>query len=453
MKKSMNRLNLMVATTVGTTLEWYDFFLFGACAILVFDKAFFPTHDPFAATLLSLGTFSVGFLARPLGGVLFGIAGDRVGRKRMLVLSVLLMGLGTFAIGLLPTYASIGIYAPLALIILRIVQGIAVGGEASGAIVIIAESMPSESRAWWTSFTMFAGPLANVLTSLVIWAIQGMWGQAAFVEGAWRYAFFLSGILVILGFWTRRRVEESPVFAEMAERSGRIERAPFREAVRHELGRMFQAFFVKASENTFLYIFSTFLIFLATSYLGFSRQDTLVALLRGSAFEVIVVLIAAWISDRIGRRPVLIVGFVASSAASFGLFALQPGASFAALQVAVMLTLACHGIILGAMAAYVVEVFPARTRYTAMSTSYQLASVAGGSVAPLVGTLLLQMGGSSVSIAIYAGAVAVPALITVWLSRETRGVALDHDPEKCAAASPRDKRATRLRGDHVQTTA
>jgi MFS family permease len=368
-----------------------------------------------------LGTFSVGFLARPLGGILFGIAGDKVGRKRMLVLSVLLMGFGTFAIGLLPTYVSIGVYAPLGLVILRFLQGIAVGGEATGAIIIIAESMPRENRAWWTSFTMFAGPLANVLTSLVIWSLQGWWGSAAFVATTWRYAFFLSAILVVLGFWTRRKIEESPVFLDFAEKSGRVERAPFKEAIQHSYKKMFQAFFIKTSENTFLYTFSTFLIFLATSHLGFSRQDTLIALMVGSALEVVVVLISAHISDRIGRRPVLAVGFIASSIASFALFTLTPGASFGALQAAVIICLACHGVILGAMAAYMAEIFPARTRYTAMSTSYQLASVAGGSVAPIVAALLLQMTGSAVVVAAYATVVAVPALMSAYLSRETRG--------------------------------
>jgi MFS family permease len=418
----LKRFNLMVATTVGTTLEWYDFFLFGACTILVFDKTFFSANDPFVATLLSLGTFSVGFLARPLGGIIFGIAGDRFGRKRMLVISILMMGFGTFSIGLLPTYASIGVYAPLALVILRIIQGIAVGGESSGAIPIIAESMPAAHRALWTSFTMLAGPLANVLTSLVIWTIQAVYGPESFAQGAWRVAFFISGILVILGFWTRRRVEESPAFLAYARKSRVVERAPLRQALSHNFIEMMHGFFVKAAENTFLYIFTTFLLFLATSYLKFSRQEALSALLWGSAFEVVVVLIAAYISDRIGRRPVLLVGLVSAAVASFSLFTLRPGASYALLQLAVLCCLSCHGILIGGLAAYMAELFPTRTRYTALSTSYQLASVAGGSVAPLIGTMLLQATGSSVTVALYATAVAIPALISVYRSRESRGV-------------------------------
>ncbi len=418
----MKRFNLMVGMTVGTTLEWYDFFLFGACAVLVFDKTFFAAADPFVATLLSLGTFAVGFLARPIGGLVFGIAGDIIGRKRMLVISVLMMGLGTFAIGLLPTYAQAGVFAPLALVILRILQGIAVGGEATGAISIIAESMPASGRALWTSFTMLAGPLGNVLMSLVMSALIAFYGVDGFVQGGWRVAFLLSAILVVLGFWIRRKVEESSAFAAYARKSGEVRRAPLTEAVRTNKVEMLQGFFVKAAENTFLYIFTTFLLSLATGYLKFPRQQVLSALVWGSAFEVVVVLIAASFSDRIGRRPVLLAGFVLTAVASFSLFTLQPGASSMALQIAVLGCLASHGVIIGAMAAYMAELFPTRTRYTAMSTSYTVASVAGGSVAPIIGTILLERTGAAIAVAFYATAVAIPALISVWFSRESRGV-------------------------------
>lgn len=418
----MKRFNLMVGTTVGTTLEWYDFFLFGACAVLVFDKQFFAAADPLTATLLSLGTFSAGFVARPLGGLIFGIAGDTFGRKRMLVISVLLMGFGTFAIGLLPTYAAIGIWAPLALVTLRILQGLAVGGEATGAISIIAESMPASHRALWTSFTMFAGPLANVLTAVVIFAIGAIRGADGFVDGGWRIAFLLSGILVVLGFWIRRKVEESAAFVAYARRSGEVRRAPLAQALSENVIEMLQGFFVKTAENTFLYIFSTFVLYLATSHLGFPRQDVLSALVWGSALEVVVVLIAAYVCDRVGRRPVLTAGFVLTAIASFSLFTLQPGASWQALQLAVAWCLACHGVILGAMAAYMAELYPTRTRYTAMSTSYTLASVAGGSVAPLVGTILLERTGAAITVALYATAVAIPALVSVYFSRESRGI-------------------------------
>lgn len=417
----MKRLNLMIASTVGTTLEWYDFFTFAACAVLVFDKQFFTSEDPFVATLLALGTFAVGFIARPLGGILFGIAGDRYGRKNVLIVSLLLMGVGTVLIGLLPTYATAGLIAPLALVVLRIAQGIAVGGEATGAMLIIAESMPARQRGFWTSFTMFAGPLANVLTATVIGTIQAIYGEAAFVDWAWRIPFFISVLLVVLGFWTRRRVEESPAFVEFVHNAGSVERSPLSYAIHHNRPELLKAFFVKASENTFLYIFSTFVLLLATTYLHIGRADALRAVLWASAAEVFVTLAAAAVSDRIGRRPVLLVGFVAAALSSYALFTLQPGATYGQLQGIVLLCLASHGIILGAMAAYMTELFPTRVRYTALSMSYQLASVAGGAIAPLVGAMLMHYTGTSVSVAIYASLMAVPAIICVLKSREAKG--------------------------------
>lgn len=421
----MKRFNLMVASTAGTTLEWYDFFTFAACSVLVFDKSFFAgVADPFVATLLSLGTFSVGFLARPVGGILFGIAGDRVGRKKMLVISLLMMGVGTVAIGCLPTYQSIGAWAPVMLIVLRIAQGIAVGGEASGAILIVAESMPAGHRGFWTSFSMFSGPLANVLTAVVITSVQRHYGDAAFAAWAWRIPFLISVVLIVVGFWTRRQIEESPVFKAAAEATRGLPKAGLREAVRDHFPAMATAFFVKAAENTYLYIFSTFLLLLATTYLKLSRADALSALLWGSALEVVVTMVAAAVSDRIGRRPVLLFGFLAATAASYGLFTLPPGASYNSLLVAVMICLTCHGIIIGGMAAFMTELFPTRVRYTAVSTSYQLASVAGGSVAPLIGATLLHFTGSAITVAFYATAVAIPALIAVWRAQESRGVDL-----------------------------
>lgn len=415
------RANLMFACTIGTTLEWYDFFAFAACAVLVFDKQFFVVGNPLAATLLSLATFAVGFVARPLGGIVFGLIGDRIGRRKMLVVSLLMMGVSTFCVGLLPTYASIGLAAPLLLVLLRIVQGIAVGGEATGAILMIAESMPREQRGFWTSFTMFAGPLANVLTAFVIGVVQKIYGDSAFVEWAWRIPFFISALLVLVGFWTRRRVEESAAFAELAAAHQTVERASLRETCADNWRQMGKAFFLKAAENTFLYLFSTFLLGLATGYLKFSRPQALSALMWASAIEVAVILVAAHISDRIGRRPVVLVGLISAAVAGGALFTLSPGVGYGHLQLALIACLTCHGIILGPMAAYMAELFPTRVRYTALSTSYQLASVLGGSIAPIVGTLLVSYTGSAAFVAGYAALMAVPAVVAVYLSGESRG--------------------------------
>lgn len=415
------RANLMFASTVGTTLEWYDFFAFATCAVLVFDKKFFVVGNPLTATLLSLGTFAVGFVARPLGGIVFGMFGDRIGRRKTLIVSLLLMGLSTFCVGLLPTYATIGIAAPVLLVLLRIAQGIAVGGEATGAILMIAESMPYTQRGFWTSFTMLAGPLANVLAALVIGAVQRHYGDSAFVDWAWRIPFFVSALLVFVGFWTRRRVEESTAFAELAASHKTVERLSLAEACAGNVGQMLKAFFVKAAENTFLYLFSTFVLGLATGYLHFSRPQALSALMWASVIEVAIIPIAAHLSDRVGRKPVLLAGLSCAAIAGGSLFALSPGSSYAHLQLALTACLVCHGVIIGPMAAYMAELFPTRVRYTALSTSYQLASVLGGSIAPLVGTLLVSYTGSAVFVGGYAVLMSLPALFAVWVSRETSG--------------------------------
>jgi MFS family permease len=437
------RANLMFACTIGTTLEWYDFFAFAACAVLVFDKQFFVVGNPLAATLLSLATFAVGFIARPLGGIVFGMIGDRIGRRKTLIVSLLMMGVSTFCVGLLPTYASIGLAAPLLLVSLRILQGIAVGGEATGAILMIAESMPQGQRGFWTSFTMFAGPLANVLTAFVIGIVQKVYGEAAFVDWAWRVPFFISALLVLVGFWTRRRVEESAAFAELVASHQTVERASLRDAFAGNGRQMFKAFFVKAAENTFLYLFSTFVLGLAIGYLHFSRPQALSALMWASAIEVIVILVAAHVSDRIGRKPVLLVGLISASIASVSLFTLSPGSGYTHLQFALVACLTSHGIILGPMAAYMAELFPTRVRYTALSTSYQLASVLGGSIAPIVGTLLVSYTGSAAFVAGYAILMAIPALTAVCASRESRGqdIAAEPHPGSKEALVPMPGRA------------
>ncbi len=427
------RRRLLFASAIGTIIEWYDFFIFALCIALVFGKTFFPSSDPYAGIILGLSINAVGFLARPLGAIIFGWLGDRVGRKNALVVSLLLMGASTFAMGLLPTYASIGIAAPILLATLRILQGVAVGGEATGALLIVAESMPAKRRAFWTSFPMIGGPAGNVLAALVISTVVSQLGEAGFVEWGWRIPFLLSAVLILVGFWARLRVEESPAFVKMLAERQSVSKAPLTEAIRDYPIPMGQVFLVKAAENTLFYLFTTFFIVLTTQFLGFARGVSLNALLWGSALEVLVIMIAAYVADSIGRKPVMLVGLVAGVLAGFVLFTLEKGASADRLFQVTLLVLSCHGIIVGGMASFFTELFPTRIRYTAMSTSYQLASVLGGSVSPIIGTALLEKTGSPLAVGIYAAIVAVPALICVLLSRETRGTILENIAPKTQA--------------------
>lgn len=413
------KTRLLLASSIGSMVEWYDFYVFAACSVLVFSKVFYAGLPPPLALLVSLGTFAVGFLARPIGGVLFGVFGDRFGRKHTLVISLLVMGTATMTMGLLPTYARIGMAAPVLLVLLRIIQGIAVGGEATGALLIVAESMSARRRGFWSSVPIASGPAANVIALGFIGFVRNRFGDEAFVAGAWRIPFLASVVLIGIGLWARRRIDESPAFAALTAQAA-VDKAPLSDALRHFKRPMGQVFLIKAGENTMLYLFSTFFLVLATSALGFDQRTALTLVLTASMVEVPLILLSGYVSDKVGRRPVLMVGLMGMVAASFALFTRRAGVDAVTLQLLVIGALACHGIVNGGMAAFFTELFPTRVRYTALSTGYQLASVAGGSLAPLIGTLLLQRTGSPVAVAVYATAMAAPAILCVALSRETR---------------------------------
>jgi MFS family permease len=404
------RVRLLIASSIGTIVEWYDFAIFAVCAALVFNTAFFPVSDPLAGLLAALATQAVGFVARPLGGWFFGALGDRIGRKRSLVASLLLMGGSTVAMGLLPTYAQVGALAPILLVALRLLQGFAVGGESTGALVIVAESLPARQRGLWTGFPMVGGPAGNVLATAAIGAALG--------------TFLASAVLILFGFWVRRRVEESPAFIEVQKNQHDVPRAPLREALTRHPSDMVRVFFVKAAESALFYLFSSFFIVLSTIYLAASRSDALNALFWGSLLEVAAILAAGAAADRFGRRPVTLVGLVTGVMAAFYLFTLGKGASAAELTAATLLTLSCHGVIVGGMSAYFTELFPARVRYTAMSTAYSAAAVLGGALAPIIGTWLLEAFHTPLAVGIYAAAMVVPGIWAMATTRETRGTDL-----------------------------
>ncbi len=415
------KARLLVASTIGSVVEWYDFFVFATCSVLVFNHVFYAGLSPPLALLISLGTFAVGFMARPLGGILFGVFGDRFGRKKTLVTSLFIMGTATMTMGLLPSYAQIGMTAPILLIALRLIQGLAVGGEATGALLIVAESLSARYRGFWSSIPIASGPAANVLALGLIGYVRNKFGDAAFMAGAWRIPFLASVVLIAIGLWARRRIDESPAFAALSKQAAR---APLRDAIEHFKRPMGQVFLVKAGENVMLYLFSTFFLVLATTSLGLDQRTAIQLVLTASMIEVPVILLSGYVADFVGRRPVMMVGLLGTIASSFVLFTRGPAVGTGALQTIVVAALACHGIINGGMAAFFTELFPTRVRYTALSVGYQMASVVGGAIAPLIGTLLLQRTGSPLAVAVYATSMALPAVVCVLLSRETRSVDL-----------------------------
>jgi MFS family permease len=422
---------LLVASAVGSVVEWYDFFVFASAAALVFDRVFFPRADPRAGVLYALMTYAVGFATRPLGGVVFGALGDRYGRKRALVWSLVLMGAATVGVGLLPGYAVLGPLAPALLVALRLVQGIAVGGEVGGAVLLVAESLPAERRGYWTAWPQTGGPAGNVAAAAALAALAALLGDAAFGAWGWRVAFLLSGLLIGVGVWTRRRVEESPLFRDAqaqararAGAAGRAARPPLLPTLARHWRDVLVVLVVKAGENALFYVFTTFLVVYGTRTLGISRPAALAATLVASAVEVPVILAAGALSDRVGRRPVMAAGLAGAALWAFALFPLADGGGAPALAAAAAVGGALHGTIVGGMSAFFVERFPTAARYTGFSLGYQLASVLGGALAPVVGVALLDRYGSTVPVSAYAAAMALPALAVAWRAAETRGADL-----------------------------
>jgi MFS family permease len=412
---------LLVSSSIGSVIEWYDFFVFASAAALVFDRVFFPRVDPRTGVLLSLSTYAVGFVTRPLGGVVFGILGDRVGRKRVLVWSLVLMGVATMGIGLVPSFAMIGMAAPLLLLLLRLIQGFAVGGEVGGALLLVAESLPAARRGYWSAWPMIGGPAGNVLSSMVLAALVFTLGETAFGAWGWRVAFLASGLLIGVGIWMRVRVAESPVYRAYAERRARTASPPLWSTLASQWRAMLTVFLVKAAENALFYVFTTFYIVYVTRVLRDSRTLALDATALGSVADVVTIFAAGALSDRVGRRVVTALGLIGAGMWAFILFPVTMGGSTSAILLAAAIGGICHGTIVGGMSAFFIELFPTEARYTGFSLGYQIATVFTGAVAPLIGVALLNRYGSTVPVSLYAAAMTGPALVVLALNAETRG--------------------------------
>jgi MFS family permease len=414
---------LLYSSSIGTIVEWYDFFIFASAAALVFDRAFFPRADPRIGVLLALMTYAVGFVTRPVGGIVFGVLGDKYGRKRALVWSLVLMGLATVAIGLVPSYASIGVFAPMLLVLLRLMQGLAVGGEVGGALLLVAESLPAERRGFWTAWPMIGGAMGNLLAAGVLALLGLALGDEAFTAWGWRLAFLASGFLIFVGVWIRTQVEESPIYQEYAARRAHSPRAPLPSVLAKHWRSVLTVLLVKAGENALFYVFTTFFVVFVTRVLRQPRGLALTATAVASVTEVFTIFAAGALSDRVGRRVVTAVGLIASAVWAFALFPLATRGT-TSLMFAAAIGGVCHGVIVGGMSAMFVELFPTSARYTGFSLGYQLATVFAGAVAPIIGVALLNVYGSTVPVSLYAAAMIGPALVCVGLVHETRGADL-----------------------------
>ncbi|MDT7667395.1 MAG: hypothetical protein QOC74_178, partial [Pseudonocardiales bacterium] len=391
--QSTVQLRRAVASSfIGSVIEYYDFLLYATAAAVVFGKVFFAALDPLTATVASFGTFAAGYLARPLGGILFGHFGDRIGRKKMLVTTMTLMGVASFLIGALPTYGQIGIWAPVALVTLRVLQGVAVGGEWGGAVLMSAEHATSR-RGLWASFTNAGAPCGMVLSTVVLTVTAAASGERAFLAWGWRVPFLLSILLLGIGLFIRLKVEETPVFAA-AERSARV---PLFDVLRNHPRNLLLAVGVGLAAFVAQGTLTTFLIAYGVE-VGYSRQTVLSGLTLSSVLAVAGIIGYSALSDRLGRRPVVLAGAVAMAAFSFVLFPLVDSGNVVLLVVTLVLGQAViQPAMYGPLAALCTELFSTRSRYTGASLGYQLSGLGAG-LAPVLFASILAGGGSTMTI-------------------------------------------------------
>jgi MFS family permease len=406
----------IIASTVGTTIEWYDFFLYSTVTPLVFASLFFPTSDPLTGTLNAFGVYFVGFIARPIGAAIFGHYGDRIGRKAALIASLLLMGIGTFFVALVPGYNQIGIMGAVILSALRFIQGIGVGGEWGGSVLLSMEWGRHGRRGFNASWPQFGVPAGLLLANLAVLAFSLISGPD-FVNWGWRVPFILSLALVFVGLWIRLGIIETPTFQRLvADR--RVERQPVLEVIKRHPKEILLSSLVRLSEQAPFYIFTSFVFTYATTALGFDRNFILYPVLVASALGFIMIPLFGHLSDVFGRRPVYMAGAALTGLWGFAYFGLLDSRVAALAFIAVAISLIPHDMQYGPQAAMIAESFPGRLRYSGASIGYQLASVFAGGPAPLIATALYGAYKSGFAVAGYIAVCAIISLIAAALMRE-----------------------------------
>ncbi len=408
-----------IASLIGTSIEWYDFFLYGTAAALVFNRLFFPTFDPLTGTLAALGTYAVGFAARPVGGIVCGHFGDRVGRRSMLVITLLMMGTATFLIGLLPTYDRIGIWAPIMLVVLRIAQGFGLGGEWGGAVLMAVEHSPSGKRGFYGSFPQIGLPIGLLLSTLVFGVISRLPEAALFAWG-WRVAFLMSIAMVAVGLYIRLSVEEPPVFKKIKQTRTESKK-PIMEALRQHPKNVLLVMGARILENGVFYLFSVFVLTYATlPAIGFSSSLVLYSVSAAAFIQIFTIPSFGVLSDRLGRRPIYLFGAVFTGVFAFPFFWLIDTSSPVLLFLSLVLALSvAHAAMYAPQSSFFAELFGTRVRYSGLSVGYQLASVIAGGLSPIIATGLLQQTGSSSPVALYIILMAVVTTVSVYLAAET----------------------------------
>ena len=420
----------VIASTIGTTIEWYDFFLYGTAAGLVFAKLYFPNQEPLAATLAAFGTYFVGFAARPVGAAIFGHYGDRIGRKATLIATLMLMGIATFLVAFVPSYESIGIWGAVILTVLRALQGIGVGGEWGGSVLLAMEwSRTHGQRGLVASWPQFGVPCGLLLSTLAVLAFSA-WSGDQFAVWGWRVPFALSIILVGIGLWIRLGILETPVFQKLLD-DKKIEKAPILEVIKKQPREIILSALVRMSEQAPFYIFTAFIFAYAVGTLHMSRDLILAAVMVAACVSFITIPLSGHISDRIGRRRMYIIGVVVTGLFGFVYFGMVDTAIPLVVFIAIVLSLIPHDIQYGPQAALIAEAFTPRLRYSGASLGYQLASIIAGGPAPIIATALFAAYHTGYAIAVFIAGCAVISLISAVFMPDYTGqdISMEYDGE------------------------
>ncbi|MDY0404520.1 MFS transporter [Virgibacillus sp. 179-BFC.A HS] len=439
MEKYMRKV--LIASVVGSAIEWFDYFLYGTVAALVFNQLFFVSDDPAFGTLYAYASFALAFFIRPFGGIIFSHIGDRIGRKKTLVLTLSLMGIATFGMGVLPTYQAIGIWAPILLITLRLVQGLGLGGEWGGALLLAVEYAPAEKRGLFGSIPQTGVTIGMLLGTFAL-SIMTLLPDGSFMTWGWRVPFLLSSLLVIFGLWIRKGIDETPSFKKTKE-SGELAKVPLADTLRYHWREVLIAIGAKVVETAPFYIFGTFIVSYATSNLNFSETITLDAVMVATIITTILIPVMGKLSDKVGQ-PLYIWGTVLMILYAFPYFWLIHQGSvillFAATIIGLGIIWAPITAVLGTMFS---EIFSAKVRYTGISLGYQIGAALAGGTAPLIATvLLIRFNNSYVAVALYIVLTSVISLIAVMTVKDRRHQELDANP----AANADSANLTKMQG-------
>lgn len=425
--KESSLRRVVTASMAGTVVEWYEFFLYATAATLVFNLIMFPpSDDPYAGIIAAFVTYAVGFVARPLGGIVFGHFGDKYGRKKLLQLAIILVGVATFLMGCLPTFAQVGYWAPALLVLLRFAQGFAVGGEWGGGVLLVAEHSPNKTRGFWASFPQAAVPIGNLVATVVLLILSRTLSQEAFLAWGWRVGFWLSVVIVAIGYYVRTKITDAPIFVEAqkeVEQQNHVRYGVFEVLKRYPRG-VLTAMGLRFAENIMYYLVVTFSITYLKIALEVDTAEILGMLVIAHIVHMIVIPLVGGLADRIGRKPVYTIGVIGAAAWGFLAFPMFNTTDPVIIILAICLGLVIHSFMYAPQPAIMSEMFPTRMRYSGVSLGYQVTSIVAGSLAPIIATALLSAYGSYIPVAVYLAIAAAITLIAVISMRETKGISL-----------------------------